>query len=56
MKTVPEAQRATTTVEVRATAGLRMLPGGQADALLQAVRDLLSEYPFKVRRCRLTSC
>jgi len=47
MKTVPEAQRATTTVEVRATAGLRMLPGGQADALLQAVRDLLSEYPFK---------
>ena len=47
MKTVPAAKRPDTTVEVRATAGLRMLPGGQADALLQAVRDLLAEYPFK---------
>ncbi len=31
---IPQAARASTPVEVRATAGLRMLPGGQADALL----------------------
>ena len=47
MKTVPEAQRAETTVEVRATAGLRMLPGHEADDLLAAVKTLLGEYPFK---------
>jgi len=46
MKTVPEAQRAETTVEVRATAGLRMLPGHEADELLEAVKRLLAEYPF----------
>ena len=47
MKTVPAAQRGATTVEVRATAGLRMLPGHEADDLLAAVRALLAEYPFK---------
>ena len=47
MKTVPESQRAETTVEVRATAGLRMLPGHEADDLLTAVKSLLAEYPFK---------
>ena len=48
MKTVPAAQRAETTVEVRATAGLRMLPGAEAEDLIHAVMDLLSEYPFSV--------
>lgn len=48
MKTVPAAQRAETTVEVRATAGLRMLPGAEAEDLLDAVKNLLSEYPFSV--------
>jgi apyrase len=43
-----EAQRAETSVEVRATAGLRMLPGHEADDLLAAVKTLLAEYPFKV--------
>ena len=38
MRTVPEAARASTTVEVRATAGLRMLPGAQAENLLRATR------------------
>lgn len=47
MKTVPEGQRAETTVEVRATAGLRMLPGHEADDLLAAVKTLLAGYPFK---------
>ena len=46
LETVPAAQRASTTVEVRATAGLRMLPGSEADDLLEAVRRLLDEYPF----------
>jgi apyrase len=46
MRTVPEAARAATTVEVRATAGLRMLPGAQAENLLQATRALLGDYPF----------
>ena len=47
MKTVPESQRAETTVEVRATAGLRLLPGHEADDLLTAVKSLLADYPFK---------
>lgn len=46
MKTVPEARRATTTVELRATAGLRLLPGKEADGLLDAVRAKLKGYPF----------
>ena len=48
MRTVPEEARASTTVEVRATAGLRMLPGEQADDLLRAVQDLLQDYPFAI--------
>lgn len=46
--TVPEEQHSLTTVEVRATAGLRLLPDGQADGILKAVRSYLKkEYPFK---------
>jgi len=46
LETVPAAQRASTSVEVRATAGLRMLPGSEADNLLEAVLTSLDEYPF----------
>ena len=46
MRTVPEAAHASTTVEVRATAGLRLLPGERADELLRAVSEVLSETPF----------
>mmetsp|Transcript_3004 Transcript_3004/g.5427 ORF Transcript_3004/g.5427 Transcript_3004/m.5427 type:complete len:441 (-) Transcript_3004:141-1463(-) len=46
--TVPSNLQSSTSVEVRATAGLRLLPDGQADGILQAVRTYLKkEYPFK---------
>mmetsp|Transcript_4747 Transcript_4747/g.17530 ORF Transcript_4747/g.17530 Transcript_4747/m.17530 type:complete len:507 (-) Transcript_4747:123-1643(-) len=48
MRTVPAAARAGTTVAVRATAGLRLLPGEQAHELLRAVEKLLNEYPFQI--------
>ena len=48
LATVPAEQHKTTTVEVRATAGLRLLPDGQADGILKAVRSFLKDsYPFK---------
>ena len=49
LKTVPAAKHATTTLTVGATAGLRLLPDGQADAILEAVRKHLStSVPFSV--------
>jgi apyrase len=47
--TVPRDLRASTAVTLKATAGLRLLPGGKADAILAAVRELLGAqggYPF----------
>jgi apyrase len=47
--TVPQALHRATAVTLKATAGLRLLPGGQADAILEAVRELLGSkggYPF----------
>ena len=47
METIPEGQRAETPVEVRATAGLRLLkPQTKADDLLESVRETLKTYPF----------
>lgn len=43
---VPEKLRTTTPVRVGATAGLRLLPGDEAENLLKAVRSVLGEYPF----------
>ncbi|CAI5966337.1 unnamed protein product [Closterium sp. NIES-65] len=43
---VPEEVRSTTPIRVGATAGLRLLPGDLADNILQAVREMLKEYPF----------
>ena len=37
---VPEAEHTTTRLVIGATAGLRVLPGTQADELLEAVREL----------------
>mmetsp|Transcript_32932 Transcript_32932/g.78154 ORF Transcript_32932/g.78154 Transcript_32932/m.78154 type:complete len:449 (+) Transcript_32932:117-1463(+) len=51
LETVPANQQPHTSVEVRATAGLRLLPEGQADGILEAVRRYLKEnYPFKCSR------
>ena len=49
MATVPAKQHGRTTLTVGATAGLRLLPGKQADDILDAVRAHLREkYPFAV--------
>ena len=48
LATVPPELQAATPVELRATAGLRLLPGNQADAILEAVRGLLLTTPFKL--------
>jgi apyrase len=44
---VPEDKQAVTPVELRATAGLRLLPGKQAVAILEAVGGLLLTTPFR---------
>ncbi|KAG6846896.1 hypothetical protein H0H93_011227, partial [Arthromyces matolae] len=47
VKVVPESLRKCSPVAVRATAGLRLLPGGQADAILKAVEERLKgRWPF----------
>eukprot|EP00242_Pyramimonas_sp_CCMP2087_P001715 CAMPEP_0198228520 /NCGR_PEP_ID=MMETSP1445-20131203/113491_1 /TAXON_ID=36898 /ORGANISM="Pyramimonas sp., Strain CCMP2087" /LENGTH=344 /DNA_ID=CAMNT_0043908901 /DNA_START=29 /DNA_END=1060 /DNA_ORIENTATION=+ len=43
---VPASAQKETTIEVRATAGLRLLPGQKAEDLLSAVRTFLAKYPF----------
>jgi hypothetical protein len=35
-------------VSLKATAGLRLLPGDKADRILEAVEKLLRSYPFKL--------
>ncbi|CAG9466246.1 unnamed protein product [Pedinophyceae sp. YPF-701] len=47
LEAVPASLHAQTPVELRATAGLRLLPGGKADAILDAVREYLRAQPFK---------
>lgn len=47
MKAVPESAREKTSVELRATAGLRLLPGESAQNILEECSNLLGEYPFK---------
>lgn len=41
--------QASTGLSLRATAGLRLLPGQQADDILAAVRRFLGGYPFVLR-------
>lgn len=48
LKSVPEAYQAQTKVKLGATAGLRLLPDGKADAILSAVRAYLSKSPFEL--------
>ena len=44
---VPAAQQAATSLELRATAGLRFLPGDKSELILAAVRELFATYPFQ---------
>ncbi|GLI70304.1 hypothetical protein VaNZ11_015254 [Volvox africanus] len=48
LKTVPAALQASTPISLKATAGLRLLPGDKADHILSAVEDLLRKQPFKL--------
>ena len=43
---VPDAKQASTPVNVKATAGLRMLGETEASAILQSTRSLLQASPF----------
>ncbi|CEF97475.1 Nucleoside phosphatase GDA1/CD39 [Ostreococcus tauri] len=46
VESVPLADRAKTSIALRATAGLRLLKGGASDAILAECRKLFDEYPF----------
>ncbi|GLC70971.1 hypothetical protein PLESTF_001056400 [Pleodorina starrii] len=48
LKTVPAGLQASTPISLKATAGLRLLPGDKADRILQAVEALLKKQPFKL--------
>jgi hypothetical protein len=41
--------QASTGLSLKATAGLRLLPGSKADDILAAVRKFLATYPFKLK-------
>ena len=48
LKLVPAQERPKTCIELRATAGLRLLPGNAADAILASVRDVLASTEFEL--------
>lgn len=51
LRVVPESLQKCTPVEVKATAGLRLLPGREGEAILDEVRVRLeSDYPFAVSK------
>lgn len=51
LRVVPESLQKCTPVEVKATAGLRLLPGREGEAILEEVRVRLeSDYPFAVSK------
>jgi apyrase len=47
LKVVPKSVQSSTPIMVGATAGLRLLPDGKADIILDHVRKYMKEYPFK---------
>ena len=46
-RTIPQAKWAATPLELKATAGLRLLPEEKANAILDGTRDLLRNSGFK---------
>jgi len=44
---IPASKQSSTPLILKATAGLRLLPGEKAEALLREVRALLAAYPFQ---------
>ncbi|KAL6756481.1 nucleoside phosphatase GDA1/CD39 [Haematococcus lacustris] len=48
VRTVPEVLQASTPLSLKATAGLRLLPGDKADKILAAVTTLMHRYKFKM--------
>ncbi|GFR43374.1 hypothetical protein Agub_g4446 [Astrephomene gubernaculifera] len=48
LKTVPASLQASTPISLKATAGLRLLPGDKAERILAAVEQLLKKQPFKL--------
>lgn len=46
LKAVPDGLHSSTPIMVGATAGLRLLPDGKADVILEHVKSFLKEYPF----------
>lgn len=49
LPSLPPSLQASTGLSLRATAGLRLLPGSKADDILAAVRTYLATFPFKVK-------
>ena len=45
----PPAPQASTSLSLKATAGLRLLPGTKAQDILEAVKAFFADYPFKVK-------
>lgn len=52
---VPKGMQPATLVTVQATAGLRLLPGQQAESILQDVRGLLARHRFRIGDVRVMS-
>jgi apyrase len=48
LKTVPKDLQASTPVSLKATAGLRLLPGDKAGKILEGVTAFLKTYPFHI--------
>eukprot|EP00879_Flechtneria_rotunda_P021719 GHRR01022903.1.p1 GENE.GHRR01022903.1~~GHRR01022903.1.p1 ORF type:complete len:473 (+),score=173.94 GHRR01022903.1:81-1499(+) len=49
MQAVPAAQQSQTSLSLKATAGLRLLPGKKADDILAAVKTYLATFPFQLQ-------
>ncbi|CAH1791872.1 unnamed protein product [Owenia fusiformis] len=47
-KWIPKDKWPTTPLDLKATAGLRLLPGTAADSLLRETRNVLASYPFQL--------